>query len=54
MRTIPFRLKTEALPRERALRSALRDFAALSAFMGGGFCLGYFALWRPVLASFGY
>jgi len=54
MRTIPFRLKTEALPRERIPHSVLRDFAPLAAFVAAGFCLGYFAFWRPLLAPLGY
>ena len=41
MRTIPFRLKAEALPAPRALRSGARDFALLAAFGTGGMTLGY-------------
>jgi hypothetical protein len=54
MRTLPFRLKAEALPRERLPSSGVRDFAALAAFIAGGFCVGYFAFWKPLLAPFGY
>ena len=54
MRTIPFRLKAVARPRESALRGAVRDFAPLAAFVVAGFGFGYFAFWRPLLAPLGY